>query len=110
MCRLSNQIHPKELLLLYGNIDNHTAYLTCHNHNIHRNCQLVNQNHTFLIMPFFGTRRHRGYGARDRAIVTEERRQPRSGWAFRSPRRDRNRVAGGYRAYPLRDRSDPLAR
>jgi len=45
-------------------------------------------------MPLFGTRRHR---APDRAYVTGER-PPRSGWARFYPRRDPDRVAGGYRA------------
>lgn len=60
-------------------------------------------------MPLFGTRRHR---ARDRVHVTGER-QPRSGWARFYPRRDPDRVAGGYRTYsyaqlPL-DRRQPCA-
>lgn len=58
-------------------------------------------------MPLCGTRRHR---ARDRAYVTEERRErrPRSGWARFYPRKDPNRVAGGYRTYSYAQFPPPL--
>ena len=92
------------------------THATC----LHRNCKFIITEEPYLvlliprpsenlIMPLFGTRRHR---ARDRAYVTEERR-PRSGWARFYPRRDPDRVAGGYRTYsyaqfPL-DRCQPCA-